>query len=316
MGSKSSRSGHEPPSPDRPLVAWGSWFLPLPADWRFFQVEGNYARGLLVLGDEERPRLELSWVWVTRRSLNPDTYVRKFLLGRVPYRQRKDAAPRIKMVSLAGFEVVATLQEEAQTVAVGYTRDTHRLLHWVYKHGTASEDRDFSSCCLPNWRDQPLKDSSLWRFFGLSFQVPEGFRLNSAALNLGDMLVVMRDPSPWGSRHRLVVRFLYPASLALSRQSPAAWMKQLFRSHQGSYRPWGSTQPCRTNAQGLMQKARLHFLPRFLLRPLWFRLPGRAEATLVEVTGSDRLLYLQVEAPDSRIESTRELVWSSVGLHG
>ncbi len=297
-------------------LAWGNWWFSVPAPWRFFQVSGDYAKGILVLGDQEKPRLELSWVWVTRRGLDPERYVRKFLLKLVNSGKNRPRSPQVKMHTLPGFEVVASVCHDEKTFSVGYCQETHRLLQWVYHEGSKSEVKRMTEC-ISLWRDQPLAAPGRWRFFELDFSVPAGFRIQSATLNLGDMDLVFTDPAVWGTRHRLYLRFAYPATLALSRQPMEKWLKQLLDRRKGAYRLKGKVAASEFSTSseqwpGLMQKANLHFILRTILRPLSFRMPTYSEVSLHHWPEGNRLVWMQVAAPVQRIESTRENILRSL----
>jgi len=291
------------------VVAWAGWWLPLPGPWRFLQMQGGYNKGLLVLGDEDRPRLELSWVWVSRKGLNPEAYARRFLLRGLTRAARKAARSKLQPLSLPGFHCSFALEEEEHIRAVGYCAKTNRLLQWVYHRESPEVDAAFEQDVLRHWRDQPLDGPVRWSFFDLDFLVPEGFRFHSATLNLGDMEIVLIDPGHWDGRHRLIVRCLYPAELALARQPISKWLAEIFRKRRGVYRPSGRASEVEPAVW--QQPARLPLPLRTLLRPLVFRVPLRAEASLHHLTVLDKLVYLQISGPSERIESTRRLVLDS-----
>lgn len=299
------------------VVGWAGWWLPLPEAWRFFKMDGGYRRGFLVLGNEERPRLEMAWVWVTRRRLNIPRYIRRYLLARVPRRQRAAATGAIEEVELPGFDYVVSLAEEGRTRCVGYCCATHRILHWVYHHGSSKQNRRFNSECLPHWRDQPLDSPSRWRFFDVAFTAPAHFRLHYGTLNLGDMEVILIDPTPWGARPRLCVRHIYPANLALARRPLEEWLGELFSKRRGSYRsrdrkdspPQVFDHP---RAAGFRIVAHLQFLLLFPLRPLVFRMPAGAEASIHLIADLNKLVYIQMSGRHSAISKARHLILDSL----
>ncbi len=280
-------------------------------------MDGGYRRGFLVLGDDEHPRLEMAWAWVTRRRLNIPRYIRSHLLARVPRRQRRAAAGEMKEVALAGFDHAVSLEEENRTRFVGYCQRTHRILHWVYHHGSLKQNRRFIGECLPRWRDQPLDSPSRWRFFDVEFSVPENFRLHYGTLNLGDMEVILTDPTPWGARPRLCVRHIYPANLALARRPLEDWLAELFNKRRGPYRrrdrkkdpPQKFEHP---RAAGLQLIAHLQFLLLFPLRPLVFRMPSGAEASLHFVEHLNKLVYIHMSGRHSMISKTRHFILDSL----
>jgi|GEM_PF-4809336 len=307
---------HAPRPPDPFEVGWCNWWFSVPSVWKFFHVAGNYSKGVLVLGDQEKPRLELSWVWVTRRGLDSESYVRKFLLKLVNAGKNRPQSPEVRICSLPGFEVVASIHHDGKIFSVGYCQVSHRMLQWVYHEGSKTEVKQMTACLLL-WRDQPLETQSRWKFFELDFSIPAGFRLHSATLNLGDMDLVFYDPSVWGTRHRLFLRFAYPASLALSRQPMEKWLKQLLERRKGAYRLKRKIVSCEFSINsalwpGLMQKAKLHFILRTVLRPFAFRIPDYSEVSLHHWNEGDRLIWMQIAAPVQRIESTRESILRSL----
>lgn len=300
-----------------PVVGWAGWWLPTPEAWRFFKMDGGYRRGFLIVGDDERPRLEMAWAWVTRRRMNIPRYIREYLLARVPRKRRAGVAGEVAEFSLPGFEHAVSLTIDEQTRYVGYCVRTHRILHWVYHHGSLKQNRRFSADCLPLWRDQPLDAPSKWRFFDVSFAVPAGFRLHYCTLNLGDMEVILTDPTPWGARPRLCVRHIYPATLALARRPLEEWMKELFGKRRGPYRSRdhkkAPPQPFdHPRGPGLRIVAVLQFLLLFPLRPLVFRMPAGAEASLHNVEDLNKLVYIQVSGRHADINATRHFILNSL----
>lgn len=299
-------------SKELPLLAWAGWWLPLPSSWALLKVEGNHNRGLIGLGDGERPRLEVTWAWVTRRSLKVEHFAKHFLLSQIRRRDRKRAAEQMQKLSLPHLDPVFLIKEENLTRAVAYSSVNHRFIHWIYHHGRSGENRRFFAEAVPQWKDQSLRAPVVWRFFDIQFSSPPGFRLKSSQLNLGDMDVRLTDPTRWGTRHRLCVRHVYPASLALSRQPAHHWLTELFKTSRGPYRArWGSM-PDRASATGPRLEARLQFLLRYFLRLLIFRIPGCAEATLHHLTETNKLLYLQIGAPKSKFAPIRESILRSI----
>lgn len=300
-------------------LGWAGWWTPTPAAWSFFELDGGYAKGVLMLGDAERPRLELSWAWSTRRNLNAEAYARRFLLRGYPWKERKQAAGEMRSIELPHFGTGMVVEERNRTLGVAYAPRTNRFLHWVYHHGSSQEDRRFHRDVLPLWRDQTLDAPSQWAFYGHGFLVPEGFRLQRATLNMGDMELLLVDPLPWKARHRLCIRLIYPATLALSRQPMAKWLRELFRKRAPAYRAVGGSkrQPLAFQhalAPGFLLKARLQFLLRFPLRPFAFRLAPCVVAGIHHLEKTNKLLYLQVAASPERIESAAEHILNSLTL--
>lgn len=299
------------------VIGWAGWWLPTPEPWRFFKMDGSYRQGFLVAGDDERPRLEMAWAWVTRRGLKVPSYIRSHLLARIPRSERADAAGLLSEISLPGFDHAVALTLDRQTRYVGYCSRTHRILHWVYHHGSAYQNRRFSEQCLPLWRDQPLSEPSKWRFFDVSFTVPAGFRLHYGTLNLGDMEVILIDPSVWGARPRLCVRHIYPATLALSRQPLTEWLQGLFDRRRSFYRNRArpKSPPLRfdhSRAPGWRIEAVLQFLWRFPLRLLVYRFPSRTEASIHHIEDLDKLLYIQMSGRRAAIADTRQFIIDSL----
>ncbi len=297
-------------------TAWAGWQISLPSAWRMAKLNGTWNRGGVTFADAERPRLELAWYWVTRRGFDAASYARRHLIGRVPRRERKSGADDLVEDSIPAFATAIRRPEGDRTAGVCFSRDTNRILHWVYYHGEEDENTAFRTAHLPRWRDQPLSRPVRWRFFDVAFTTPPGFRLRSATLNLGDMQVRLVDPSGWGVRRHLCVRPIYPARLALARQSLEAWLQALFRKTQGMYRPRGgksgqTTTVSTRHGPTLRLEGRLQFLLRFPLRPLVFRAPGCTEAILCHLEQHDKLLYLQVSAPRRHIPELRDEVLGS-----
>ena len=71
--------------PMRPL-AWCGWEMPVPRDWRPVDVDGEWVRGAMIVGDREQAILQIKW-WRPRaadfpieiRAVQLDTTSKSFL---------------------------------------------------------------------------------------------------------------------------------------------------------------------------------------------------------------------------------------------
>lgn len=290
-------------------LGWAGWWLPLPESWRILNLQGHYRNGSLHLGNSEQLCLELKWIWVSKIRFQPGKFLRRFLLQGIPGRERKQTAGKLVEWNLPHFSDALALEDGDKIWAAAYSPETSRILHWVL-HRTAPGAKLFRDW-MEKWKDQPVEQPMAWSFFGASFQVPAGFLFSSANLQLGDMEVVLKDASGWHARHQLIVRHIHPASLALARRPLGTWLTELFKVKRGAYVLVEKTRADSSDpVEGQSVLGRLHLFLRLFLRPLFFRMPGRVEASIWHLEARNQLRYLQMTASARRIEESRDLLLS------
>jgi hypothetical protein len=299
-------------SPGEGLVAWAGWWLPVDPSWRLLRVEGTYSRGLLILGNESRPLVELSWAWVTRKSLNVERFAKRFLLRGLRSGERAAAAKNLRVLPLAGFDFSVVRDIGDSHHGVAFCNRTNRFLQWIYRPDHNHQVNKFEKEILSQWKDQPLMEPTRWKFFDVEFSAPPGFRIVSSNLMLGRMEVVLVDPTPWDGRHRIRLCWIYPASLALSRQSGEDWLKMFVKEQRGVYRSKRraviQTRSGLENVNAWELELILSWFLRFPLRPFSFRMPAAAKASLHHLQEKNQLLYLQCSAKRDRLEDLEEAV--------
>lgn len=289
-------------------VGWAGWWLPMPHRWRILKATGNYRSGSLVVGDSESVKLELVWAWVSRVRFDPAKFLQRFLLRGMSAERRSEVLNGIESLDLPHFESAFGVRDEGGMRGTAYSELTHRVLHWVW-HGR-SDEANAMDAALSGWRDQPMMDRAGWQFFGVSFESPPGFRLQSFTLNLGDMEIVLNDPSRWGTRHRLTVRFIFPAELALARLPIATWLEELSRPRRAVYQLGRATE---TADGSLLCRGKVRLLLRTVFYMFCFRIPARAEMSLHHMKATNQLLYIEVCAPSHIMMDARKIVLQSCG---
>lgn len=196
---------------------------------------------------------------------------------------------------------------------MGYCPQTCRVVDLAYHRGSPAEDRQARSLVLEHLTDQPPDRPRMWSFFDVSFVVPPGFIYDEAEMNVGDMWVEFDAADGRGS---LTVRQIYPAKLALKRQSLGKWLGMLLDERIKMYSP-RATRAARNRHEydslrtllggGVVCDARL----RLLLRPFRWRLPRLQRTQLIHDTRTNRLVALRLTARPERIDE-----WFNLLHHG
>jgi hypothetical protein len=310
------------PVPDTQTLAWAGLALPLPRDYRPARIEGNHEKGLILLADDHRPRLVLAWATVTRREFDPTEFCTQKLISLFDSTAGVGPSSVKRVSGNPSFTtmIYAHSREEEKIRAVGYCPATGRIIDSLYHVGTAREDMAFTEGLLRNITDQPIDKPYQWGVLGSSFTVPEGFRYLESTLNLGDQLTRFIAGKSEANGPVLVVRQVYPADLALSRQSLEEWLEDWATGRGASYAPkthrQGVTFPVVKDPATLAGHVGFS-IESHLRIPLkisrWW-MPRHSRFYAVHHKGVDRLVFIQVAGPLEMLEPWAATVASSLSL--
>jgi hypothetical protein len=206
------------------------------------------------------------------------------------------ALPQPNPPHSAGVDVAAwvkDLQKKeglSRTIWYGYSRTSDVVVELLMTSLTPQEIRkQVIDDILPTLRivtpDQPMP----WSLFSVSFLSPPGFALEEHHLYSGDVaLRFLKD------NQALVLRMVYPASLALTRRQLANWFTEppfLERRRKGRFesRDWSASRSALTGIQRTGIK-------RFPIPLGWFRPRYSTEVAAVDQE-HDRLLIADHQTP-------------------
>lgn len=207
---------------ERNILAWCGWQMKLEPGWRPLRITGGWQRGSMVVGDEEAPVLQVKWLRVDREGLDFEKWARR--------RSRSLKVTNFKQAPTpAGFTAAAAAPDvrgfedaaDLTSVWLGFSRPACLALQVVTNLDAAKKARRFVSReALPGLTAFPPGSPIRWSVFGGSFESPAGYRLSLNRLLLGDMALLFDN-----GKNRLMLRQVYPASIALVRRPLETWMQ-------------------------------------------------------------------------------------------
>ncbi len=312
------------PMPNSQALAWAGLSIPAPREYRPARFEGDHLKGLMLLADDARPRLVLAWATVTRKQFDPTEFCTQKLLSLFDSSSGIGPSSIKRLSGNLSFTTMLWVhaKEEQKIRAVGYCPATGRVIDSLYHTGTAREDLAFTDGLLRNIADQPLDKDYQWAVLGSSFTVPAGFKYLESTLNLGDQLTRFIAARSEAQGPSLVVRQVYPADLALSRQSLEEWLEDWATGRGASYAPQtrrqGFTFPpvkdpiTLAGHKGFV----IHSHLRIPLKITRWWMPRHSRFYAVHHSGVDRLLLIQAAGPIERLDPWATTVASSLTLTG
>lgn len=272
------------------VIAWAGWRLPVRASWEPLRIEGDGARGAMVVGDEDRPLLMVQWrrhtepAW-TRESAEAWLRARFRRIGAQP-----DAgAPRPRSVAQAAWVCdLAAKGGESRTIWCGYAPHASLMLEIMATHLTeASIRREIFESRLPAMRTIGPDEPGEWCIYDVGFMSPPGFTLRQRHLYSGDVALCFRR----GRREQLIVRQVYPAALATRRRPLEAWLDASPFIERRRYRA-ARTQPWRMDGPPRHEGLRRQGLKN-LPSPMGWCRSRYGSSLAVTDRGLDRLLIAE-----------------------
>ena len=271
------RTGHG----NKAALAWAGWGMRVPADWRPLDIQGGWRRGTMVIGDADQPLLQVKWWRPRRKRFDADRWIRRKARHGQPVEDWED------------FPVAAKLRKGGRGRRAGrqlwyaYSPEARLAIQLVVGASLPeARAREIDRRVLPSLRTSAVDEPTRWAVFGVSFVSPADMVYRASRLNVGDMVLCVTGS---GGR-RALMRQVYPAGLALSRQSLDDWIAQTSlrerrRTHlEGRPRSWSRQSAGRT-LKGVLQTGR-----KGLPAPLGFIGRRRTVAVAVVDSSLDRLL--------------------------
>jgi hypothetical protein len=277
------------------VLAWCSWRLRMPEEWRPLRLEGTDRAGNVMIGTATEAILKVSWAKV------PPARVKRLWSRRV----KKRSATRREAPPPRGFADCAILRPRkgTRTTWVGCAQPAGLLLELVYSQAPGDgRANDVERLVLPSLAAEGPEDAagSLWAIFGASFLAPRGFRLMGQSLHLGEVSLRLAR-----GKDVLFLGQVYPADLALSRRPMGFWLwnwpwetnaLRRFRAR-GEDRPWRVATE-EGEMAGLLRRGR-----KRLRWPLGFLAPRRVVCGAVVDPRLGRILRGAVQSPAEPEES-------------
>lgn len=285
-------------------LAWAGWSLPLPAVWRPLRVTGGSQRGTIVIGDGIQALFQIKWMLANGRPFDPHRWLARHVRGPVTA-SAADLCP----FRAEGFETLAWFPagtgHHGGSLWYGYALDQNLLLEISLSGDMPVPTREHVQKNILSGLRAASGPTVTWAVFSAVFAVPADYRLVQHRLHLGDIALSFVA----FSRQRLVLRQIYPATLALGRRSLARWLEcppfaERRRSSDVATNPWAVTINGRMH-DGLVQTGN-----RCLAFPFGRVARRTFAAGLVHDTGLDRLLYA---AHESRSSADPSVIAQAIG---
>ena len=274
-------------------LAWAGWMMKIPPKWRPLKIEDKPGSGKMILGDSSQAVAQIKWSNSAGRNFDADRWLRQRIKA-----VACDATTVENEPALEDFEKAAWLSEAGtsktgqRSLWYGYAPKAMLLLEIVI-NGEIDEKTQqiFRFRVLPSLRICDSKLVTKWAFFDVSFESPAGFTLKTKRLNVGDMALELTNRKVG----RLLVRQVYPASLALKRRKLEKWVRSYPRKEHRRYKPLNEAEKWEVesferNIDGLICRGqkRLPF-------PLGFCAPRFTISAISHDAGLDRLLIAEYD---------------------
>lgn len=287
-------------------IAWAGWELPVPAEWRPLKVTGDQTRGEMMLGDAVQPLLLLRW-WQPAEAR--DAFDAEFWL-QTRFRNLRTApaaaAPCPAGITHAAWALdIAAGGNASKSLWYGYAPGRHLVLELVLTSLVADAVRaEVLARRLPQLRVTAADGASAWALFSVGFMSPPGFTLVGKHLYAGDIALRFARGTA-GVQERLLLRQVYPATLALARRTPQRWLeatpfREARRLRGDTFVAWNCDTPRALSGWQRHGWKRLRF-------PLGRLRPRHSTALIATDPELDRLLIAEHDAPaDAGLAVTRE----------
>lgn len=253
-------------------------------------------KGMIVLADDDRPRIEISWERLRKPADGERMLCRRF-------GSRAEAAEKLHNPAAAPMMLLRDADKERDR-AIAYFPATQRVVEVLYLHGNSRENLTIRQETLSGLVDQPADGDQRWAFFDVSFIAPAGFLYAEAKLNLGDMAVTLNRGTQEFNAPSVTIRQIYPTKLALSRFPLEKWHEDYVRSLRHLYADQGAGWFRRGSPQkaavrtprgvGFVTQAKL----RPALRPFYWRTPRWMRFLTLHDQDTDRLHLLRATGND------------------
>jgi len=250
----------------------------------------------MFVGDDREPVLRLKWWRPGKRWFDPERWLDRRVRS-APLRPVNPEGPKP-----AGFQHVRWIPEAEPKASerpvlwlwYGYAPKADLVLEIAVSSGLATRvKRMIASRVIPSLRAYGLDEATRWSLYGASFESPAGFRMVERRLLLGD--ITLRLVS--ADKSRLMLRQVYPATLALARRKLERWLDvRPFKQHR-RFRAAGPAERWTVSSFGrtlegirLIGRKRLPF-------PLGFCASRETVSAIAEDKSLDRLLLAELDSP-------------------
>ena len=296
-------------------LAWCGWETRIPSDWRPLDIQGEWERGQMMVGDVAQAVFQVKWWRPKGRRFDPQAWigdrVKKWSVEAVT------KGPRPKTFSATAFLAdVPSKGGGSRAIWYGCSSAGDLVLEVAVNKGVdARTQRTALRKVLPAFRAAAPDSETKWAIYDVGFIAPRGYRIRDWKLYSGDITLRFVNS---GDKSTLVLRQVYPAATALERRELNRWLRRFpFKEHR-RYRPAAPNDPWCVELgarrwQGVKRRGR-----KQLAFPLnWV---GRRHSVAGGVTDPelDRLLLVECDTKSGNGESVaraaiRHMNWGRYG---
>lgn len=280
------------PTSNYQLLAWHGLALPLPEDWSPVKIDGDGAKGSIVIADLHASRLAIRWQTIKRPArFDAEAWARSAIVAEVGQLMLEKSTPFAPDAAdeWAGGRLFVEPEPPGRDVWVGFHRPSSRAVEVVHQTKRWSRTLEEIVASLRGATNE-------WSIFDLSCRVPDGWALQRQRLNAGDLTLTFGK-----GRDTLVVRQIAPAALALARQPMEKWLEQHARLWNKTYAGRMATESIDDGLAKTFERRRRFCFARWLEpRRVIVAANDRARDRLVIVDASSRALADQVLATVGR----------------
>jgi hypothetical protein len=210
-------------STSQSVLAWQGWETRIPTHWRPLQIiEEKGRRGSVMIGDARQAVVLVKWWRPEDARFDADRWIR-LRLRALNRHARPDAdAPRSEDFDWSAWVRGAAIGKGGgeKTVWYGYARRAGLVLELVVNGAVARRLQEIVwRRVIPGLTAAAPGQPTHWSLYDVGFEAPPDFTLRQRRLQSGDIALEFGR-----ARERLLLRQIYPATLALTRRPIARWM--------------------------------------------------------------------------------------------
>lgn len=202
---------------DTRTLAWVGWKMTIPSSWFPLAITGSHEAGTMMVGTSSLAVMQIKW----RSTAVPDD-CKAWSLRRVKRILKRPVMqpPPSRFDSVLASDN-ADMHASSRLVWVGAMRNEMLLVEIVMNVSAGKAAvKSFVSLTVPSIEGSSSGDMREWSIFDAFFAAPKDARLVSRRLYAGDIMLSLADTRG----RRMLLRQVYPATLALERQPLAAWL--------------------------------------------------------------------------------------------
>ncbi len=283
-------------------LAWAGWMMKVPPKWRPLKIEDQLKASKMILGDSSQAVAQIKWSRPAGRNFDSARWLRRRIKAVASKTTTVENEPApVDFEQAAWLGQAGSSKTGPRSLWYGYAPKA-RLLLEVVINGEIDEKtkKIFRTRALPSLCVCERSLATKWAIFDVSFESPAGFTIKTKRLNVGDMALELTNRKVG----RLLVRQVYPASLALQRRKLENWMRSFPQKEHRQFKPYNGTEQWKVESferdiAGLICRGQ-----KKLPFPLGFCAPRFTIAAISHDTQLDRLLIVEYDGKKPEADST------------